>query len=258
LTAPITELAGGWRRLALDAVGSTNSEALERARAGDPGRLWVTSASQSGGRGRAGRKWVSEPGNLYASALLLDPAEMTRIGTLPLVAGLAVHDALKPDFSANPQALAIKWPNDILVDGAKINGILLESERLPSGRLAVVIGCGINVAHHPDTALYPATDLRACGIATTTETLFGRLAGALDRRLAQWAHGSGFSIIRADWLRAARGLGETVTVRLTDGPLTGTFAELDAEGYLCLALPGGARRRISAGDLFFSSELGLS
>lgn len=254
MTGKITDLGTGWRRLALGEVDSTNSQAMTLARAGEAGRLWVTATSQSGGRGRSGRVWVSAPGNLYASALLLDPAPLDRIGTLPLVAGLAVHDALKPDFAANPHALAIKWPNDILVDGAKINGILLEGKRLPSGAHAVVIGCGVNVAHHPETALYPATDLRACGIATTVETLFARLVTALDRRLAQWDRGRGFPATREDWLRAARGLGEEVTVRLASGALTGRFAELDAEGYLCLALAGGARRRISAGDLFFSSD----
>lgn len=254
--AEATAIAGGWRRLALADVGSTNSEAMALARAGDPGMLWITANRQTAGRGRTGRVWISEPGNLYATALLVDPAPAERLGTLPLVAALAVFDALKPDFAASPHALAIKWPNDILVDGAKINGILLESERIADGRMAVVVGCGVNVAHHPENALYPATSLASCGVRTDIETLFSRLAAAFERRLAQWDRGSGFAETRADWLLAARGVGEPVTVRLAGGALTGVFAELDAEGYLCLTLAGGERRRISAGDLFFSSDPG--
>ncbi|MBK8457039.1 MAG: biotin--[acetyl-CoA-carboxylase] ligase [Phyllobacteriaceae bacterium] len=226
------------------------------ARAGDAGRLWVTAASQTAGRGRSARVWVSEPGNLFASALLIDPAPVERLGSLPLVAALAVYDALKPEFAANPHALAIKWPNDVLVDGAKINGVLLESERLPDGRMAVVVGCGVNVAHHPDDTLYPATSLRACGLETSVETVFERLVAALDRRLAQWDAGRGFALVREDWLRAARGIGEPVRVRLSDQTITGRFAELDAEGYLWLDLANGDRRRISAGDLFFTSDPG--
>lgn len=256
MAAP-ADLPSGWRLTALGTVGSTNEEAMARARAGDPGRLWVTAESQRGGRGRAGRTWVSEPGNLYASALLIDPAPIDRLGTLPLVAALAVHDALKPDFRANPQALSIKWPNDILVDGAKINGILLESERCADGRLAVVVGCGINVAHHPEGGLYRTTSLAACGIATPVSTVLARLATALAERLDAWEGGRAFARLRADWLRAARGIGETVTVRRADGAVTGRFAELDADGYLCLELPGGARQRVAAGDLFFSSDTGM-
>ena len=138
------------RHIALGDVGSTNSVALDYARAGDPGNLWITANRQLQGRGRRGRAWISQEGNLYASLLVIDSAPNAKIGTLPLVAALAVYNTLKPIFARTPQALAIKWPNDILVDGRKINGILLESELLPDGRMAVVIGCGINCAHHPD------------------------------------------------------------------------------------------------------------
>jgi BirA family biotin operon repressor/biotin-[acetyl-CoA-carboxylase] ligase len=250
LVEPI-EYLPGWRHLALEDTGSTNTEAMRLAREGDPGRLWVTARRQIEGRGRRGRPWVSEAGNLYASLLLLDPGAPSAIAALPLVAALGVYRALKPLFVRTPQALAIKWPNDILVDGAKINGILLESGQIAGGRLAVVIGCGINCRHHPSDTLYRATDLAACGLDVGPEEMFRRLAPAMAETLAQWDRGAGFGAIRDDWLRAARGIGEAVTVSLPQGRITGTFENIDGDGYLCLLLPDGRRERIPAGDLFF-------
>ncbi|WP_442583280.1 biotin--[acetyl-CoA-carboxylase] ligase [Mesorhizobium sp. ASY16-5R] len=241
--------------MALSDVGSTNAFALECARAGEPGGLWITACRQSLGRGRRGRTWVSEEGNLYASLLVIDPAPVTRIGTLPLVAAIAVYRTLKPFFAATPQALAIKWPNDILVDGRKINGILLESEMLTGGGLAVVIGCGINCRHHPDNPAYPTTDLADCGIDVAPENLFPRLAAAMADALAQWNRGGGFFSIREEWLRAARGVREPVTVNLMEGQIRGVFEDIDADGYLCLSV-GGELKRISAGDLFFAQATG--
>jgi len=242
------------RRIALGDVGSTNTVALDAARAGDPGNLWVTARRQMSGRGRRGRPWISEEGNLYASLLLVDPAPQALVGTLPLAAALAVYRALKPLFANAPQALAIKWPNDILVDGAKINGILLESEMLPGNRLAVVIGCGINIAHSPDNPAYPATSLAACGIDTSVEAQFSALARAMSAILVAWNRGAGFAAIREDWLRAARGIGGPVTVNLHDGAISGRFEDIDMEGHLCLLTDNGGRRRISAGDLFFTDR----
>jgi BirA family biotin operon repressor/biotin-[acetyl-CoA-carboxylase] ligase len=240
------------RHIALGDVGSTNSVALDYARAGDPGNLWITANRQLQGRGRRGRAWISQEGNLYASLLVIDPAPNAKIGTLPLVAALAVYNTLKPIFARTPQALAIKWPNDILVDGRKINGILLESELLPDGRMAVVIGCGINCAHHPDNPGYPATDLEACGFEVSAEDLFPMLAGEMAAALDRWNRGTGFAAIREEWLMAAKGVGAPVVVNLPGGQLRGLFEDIDSDGYLCLLTDGGERRRISAGDLFFS------
>ncbi|KAB2952460.1 MAG: biotin--[acetyl-CoA-carboxylase] ligase [Rhizobiaceae bacterium] len=229
---------------------------MARARAGDPGNLWVTARRQLQGRGRRGRPWVSEEGNLYASLLLVDPAPSARLGTLPLVAAVAVYRALKPLFVRTPQALAIKWPNDILVDGRKINGILLESESLPGGRMAVVVGCGVNCRHHPDNPAYPATDLSDCGVELEPKDLFVSLAHAMAGTLAEWNRGDGFAEIRETWLRGARGIGERVAVNLHEGQVTGVFEDIDTDGYLCLLTEDGARRRISAGDLFFTQPAG--
>lgn len=240
-----------WRHLALGDVGSTNSEALRLAQQGDPGGIWITARRQLAGRGRHGRQWISEAGNLYASLLLIDPAPMRALGTLPLAAALAVYRALKTLFPRAPAALSIKWPNDILVDGAKINGILLESAVLPSGRMAVIVGCGINCAHHPGNALYPTTDLASCGVTVPPECMFLLLCEAMSATLAEWDQGNGFAAIRDAWLRAAHRLGASVTVTLPDATLSGIFEEIDRDGFLCLRLGDGQIRKISAGDLFF-------
>lgn len=239
----------GYTAIHLDDVGSTNADAFERARAGAPSGLWVVARRQTAGRGRRGRVWTSEAGNLYSSLMLREPMPPARIGELPLVVALAVHDAiaaaLPPLVRPN---LAVKWPNDILYAGAKICGILIEAATLPEGRV-VVIGIGINCAHHPDNGLYPATDLAAAGFPTEPEAMFELLAAAMARRLAEW-RSTGFADIREAWLNRAKGVGEPIVVRLPDGELSGLFTGLDSDGRLMLRHAGGLET-ISAGDVFF-------
>ena len=242
----------GYRQLVLGDVGSTNTEALQLADAGDAGNLWVRAERQLQGKGRRGRSWISEAGNLYASLLLIDPAPKPALANLPLVAAVGVYDALRDYFSHAPQALTIKWPNDVLVDGAKINGILLESMFRSDRSHAVVIGCGINCIHHPETPYYPAMSLAGCGIKTTPDILFARLARSMADSLAMWNRGAGFAAIRERWLLAAKGKGEQVTVNQSDHSVTGMFEDIDRDGYLCLKLDDGTRHKISAGDLFFT------
>jgi BirA family biotin operon repressor/biotin-[acetyl-CoA-carboxylase] ligase len=254
--ADVLDQAAGYRRIALGDVGSTNDEALEMGRTARDRAFWVTAVSQSRGKARRGRSWVSDPGNLYASLLLIDPAPAADVGTLPLAAALAVYRALEPFLAGTSHELSIKWPNDVLVDGAKINGILLEREQYDDGRTAVVIGCGINCAHHPETVLYPTTSLAACGLSATAEDVFAALAAEMVAVLQSWDRGRGFAAIREAWKRAAHGLGSGVTVNLADGPRRGIFEDVDADGYLLLLGEDGRRMRISSGDLFFSPAPG--
>ncbi len=240
-----------WRHLALAETDSTNAEALRLAVAGEPGGLWITAERQHAGRGRRGRSWFSEAGNLHASLLLIDPAPAGALGNLPFVSALAAHRALRACTPGVPAKLSIKWPNDILVDGAKISGILLESVSLKGGRRAVVIGWGVNCAHHPLETVYPTTDLSTFGVETSPEELFTLLAQAMATTLAEWKSGAGFDSIRAAWLRCAHGIGEKVQLDLPDGRIKGIFENIDEEGHLSLRLAGGELRRISAGDLFF-------
>lgn len=242
----------GWRHRHFGDVGSTNAEALALAREGDPGRLWVTADRQVAGKGRSGRPWVSEAGNLYASLLLIDPAPLSRLATLPLAVATGVHRTLERVLAGTGRRVEIKWPNDVLVDGAKICGILIESTSV-DGRLAVVIGCGINCAHHPEAVLYPTTDLRALGVDITAQEFLHRFVGGMAEALAEWKGGEGIATALAYWRAAAKGIGSPITVNLGDTRLEGVFEDIDDEGYLVLLTRDGDRRRISAGDLFFPS-----
>ena len=253
--------AGGYapdsfRHIALDDVTSTNTLAVEHARAGDPGRLWITARRQLGGRGRRGRVWVSEPGNLYASLLLIDPAPQTELGSLPLMVALALHRAIVSELPFAADRVAIKWPNDILVDGKKVSGILIESEKLADGRQAVVIGCGVNIAHKPDNPLYPATSLSEAGASTAPDILFPRLMIELASALDLWERGQGLHEIVAQWKSLVHGIGQPITVNLPDRSISGIFAGIEKDGLLALRLDSGDTIRIASGDVFFSRNDG--
>ena len=237
--------SSGVALIAREEVGSTNSEAMALARGGQRGPLWITARGQSAGRGRRGRVWVSEPGNLYASLLLTDPAPPERAAELSFVAALAVFDAvaaLAPDITSG---LALKWPNDLLFEGKKLAGILIEGEGA-----AVVVGIGVNCAHHPKEAAFPAIDLAAAGVLVTVEGLFETLSAAMERRLAQWNRSVGFHSIRTDWLERAAGLGGPLRVSLPEGEHAGQFETIDARGRLVLRRPDGAAEMITAGEVF--------
>ena len=237
--------AAGVRLIERDAVGSTNTEALGLACAGECGPLWITARAQSAGRGRRGRAWVSEPGNLYASLLLTDPGPRERAAELSFVAALAVHDAVAASATPLAARLALKWPNDVLIDGRKISGILIEGEE-PS----VVVGIGVNCAHHPRDTSYPASDLAAAGAVVPAENLFAQLSATMMWRLAQWNRGAGFEAIRADWLARAAGVGGPIRIALADGERSGGFETVDAHGRLILRLSDGTTETITAGDVF--------
>ena len=245
---------GRARRLALEEVDSTNSIAMEAARAGDPGQLWVTALRQTQGRGRRGRSWVSERGNLYASLLLVDAAPLSCLGQLPLVIALGLARALAGLRGIEPEAVRIKWPNDILLDGRKCVGILIESERLPDGRQAVVIGAGINVAAAPDGQPYGVTTLADNGFKGNLEDVFRAIAIEVEAALALWRGGRGFADVRAGWLERARGLGQAIRVNLPDRSIDGIFHALDTEGRLVLKRDDGALEAHSAGDVFLLGE----
>lgn len=229
-------------------IGSTNTLAFERARDADPGNLWIRADAQTSGRGRRGRDWTSPRGNLFASLLLIDPAPQNRLGELPLVAAVALADAV--DRAAGTHHLVqLKWPNDLLVNGAKLSGILLEAESLADGRTAIVLGFGVNCVSHPDNGLYPCIDLAALGFRVGADMLFDNLVATLADRLDSWLQPDGFIDIRSEWLVRAAHLGQQITVRGTR-ELTGTFLDLDSRGHLVLGLDNGEQETIFAGDVF--------
>jgi BirA family biotin operon repressor/biotin-[acetyl-CoA-carboxylase] ligase len=237
-------MAQGIKLIAHDTIGSTNTEALALARGGERGPLWVTAVRQTAGRGRRGNVWFSEPGNLHASFLFAD-VPPRRIGELSFVAALAVYDAVAQVAPVTAARMAVKWPNDLLIDGAKVAGMLIEAE----GATAVV-GIGVNCTQHPADTSSPATDLAAAGAAISAEQLFTVLSKTMLQRLDQWNHGAGFAAIRAEWLTRATGLGKDIRVRLPAKELIGHFHALDETGHLILRLPDGRLETVSAGEVF--------
>ncbi|HZT25130.1 MAG TPA: biotin--[acetyl-CoA-carboxylase] ligase [Pseudolabrys sp.] len=241
-----TGLAGA-RHLSFETLGSTNAEALARARAGEHGPLWITAATQSAGRGRRGNIWISPPGNLYATLLLRAPSAPAVAPQLSFVTGLALHDAVSDTAPPLAPALRLKWPNDLLLAGKKLAGILIEGESEPA--FCVAVGIGVNCASHPQWLEHPTTDLLAAGTDVKPDRLLAAFAVAMDRRLAQWRGGKSFAAIRADWLERADGLGADIRVRLPDRELRGRFEGLDEAGRLLLANAAGMTT-VTAGEVF--------
>jgi len=209
--------------------------------------LWISAERQSAGRGRRGSAWVSGSGNVAATLLLTDPSLPASASQLAFVAALAVHDAVAESAPQVGPLLKVKWPNDLLLGGAKLAGILIEGEAVPS--FAVCIGIGVNCASHPDDTPYPATDLATAGALVTPAQLLAALSVAMQRRLSQWQRGDGFAGIRADWLKRAAGLGEDIRVRLPDHELSGRFRGLDDDGRLLLQQANGVTA-VTAGEIF--------
>jgi BirA family biotin operon repressor/biotin-[acetyl-CoA-carboxylase] ligase len=241
-----TDLAGV-RHIAYETLGSTNAEALARARAGERGALWISARSQDGGRGRRGSAWTSVPGNLYATLLLSEPSSPPQAPQLSFVAALALHDAVADCAAQIGPLLNVKWPNDLLLGGAKLAGILIEGESTPA--FAVVIGFGVNCTSHPANTAYPATDLAEAGAHVQPARLLEVLAAAMQRRMTQWARGEGFAGIRAAWLKRAEGLGKDIRVRLPEREFSGRFEGLDDAGHLLVRGPAGLVT-VTAGEVF--------
>jgi len=244
-----TARAAGYRLIVRDEVGSTMEEARRALDQGDSGRLWIVARSQNAGRGRHGRQWTSPPGNLYASLLLVAPCEPALAPQLGFVSGLALHDAAAKVTGLAPPRLALKWPNDLLIDGAKCSGLLLEGESR-AGRFSVVIGLGINIASCAQGTPYPATFLQAHAPDVSIEDMLAALGEAWAARFATWQAPGGFGPIRQAWLERAAFLGQTITIRPPGGAVTGVFCGIDPSGRLLLETEEGVRN-FDAGDLFF-------
>jgi BirA family biotin operon repressor/biotin-[acetyl-CoA-carboxylase] ligase len=241
--------AHGVRLVALDAVDSTNTAALTQAREGERGTVWITANHQTVGRGRRGREWQSPAGNLYASVLLNEPCAAVRAPQLSFVGALALHDAVSECAPGLDARLRLKWPNDLLLDGAKLAGILVEGETLSGGRFVAVIGMGTNCASHPGDTPYPATDLAHAGFAVPPRALFRVLTRTMQERLAQWRGGADFAATRRDWLARSQWIGETILVG-SPACAEGVFVGLDDEGRLMLRSLSGAVQVHSVGDIY--------
>lgn len=231
----------------LAAVDSTNAEAMRRAHAGERGPLWVQADVQTAGRGRSGRSWFSDAGNLHASLLVTLALPQPMAYQLALVAGVAVFDALGAAMNPAPPGLRLKWPNDILIDDAKTGGILIESSAA-GGTLAAVIGIGLNIAASPQGLDRPTTCLADHGARVEPAALLGAVADSMTRWLATWNDGRGFAAVREAWLNRALPIGERLSINTGSDHVLGTFAGLDPEGALLLE-SGGSVRRFTFGDV---------
>ncbi|MBN8926638.1 MAG: biotin--[acetyl-CoA-carboxylase] ligase [Rhodospirillales bacterium 69-11] len=223
-----------------DRIGSTNDEARRLAEEGAPHGTVVHADEQTAGRGRLARRWFSPPGNLYLSVLLREvPPE--RLWQLSFLSALAVADAVDALLPSHTRA-QLKWPNDVLVGGAKISGILIEQ-----AGSAVILGIGINVLVAPQGPAYPTTTLAASGGIATVDGACSLLLRGLEAWLARWTEG-GFPVVREAWLARAHRLGETLHVATSGRSASGVFVGLDADGALLLDTDAG-RVRIVAGDV---------
>ncbi|HXQ50468.1 MAG TPA: biotin--[acetyl-CoA-carboxylase] ligase [Stellaceae bacterium] len=239
-----------FRLLRFERIDSTNDEAKRLAASGAAEGALVLAREQSAGRGRRGRAWLSPPGNLYCSVLLRPAATVRDAAQLGFAASLAIAEAAS-QFLPRRADVACKWPNDVLIDGAKVAGILMESRAGGDGTLDwLVLGIGVNLVSHPEGTEHQATSLLASGAGEVTVDAF--LPALAERFLAwyeAWRRENGFASLRSAWLERAHGLGHAIRVRLQDREIEGSFAGLDTQGRLVLDAPDG-RRHISAAEIF--------
>jgi BirA family transcriptional regulator, biotin operon repressor / biotin---[acetyl-CoA-carboxylase] ligase len=236
----------------LGEIDSTNDDVRRRADAGAVGPLWVRADAQTKGRGRRGRSWLSERGNLFMTGLLTLDCTPTQAANLSFLTALAVAEAI--DHFVPASVVQLKWPNDVLIGGNKTSGILLESWTGEAG-FQIAIGIGINVVTKPENidqaitcvAHHHIPDGNHCDSAT----LFGFVLQHFHSRLAQWRE-QGFEPLREAWLARAKGLNEPIVVRLPQQTLEGLFMGLAPDGALELGLSDGTTRYVTAGDVFFA------
>lgn len=253
--------SAGYRLAAFDSIGSTNAEALARAREGERGPIWFVTSAQTAGRGRRHRPWIAPRGNLASSILEVIEISPSIAATLGFAAGLALEGALRQvsvPTASTPAAsdglkFHLKWPNDVLAGNKKLAGILLEAEAVAGDRLAVVVGIGTNVVAAPEATPFPAVSLKALGIDVSAEELFGALSDAWAEYRGIWDNGRGFAEIRAKWLERAAGLGQQVAIQSGGSTVSGRFETIDEKGCMIVAASDGRKVPISAGDVYFDA-----
>jgi BirA family biotin operon repressor/biotin-[acetyl-CoA-carboxylase] ligase len=252
----------GYRLVAFDQIGSTNAEAMARARAGERGPVWFVTTEQTAGRGRRNRAWIAPRGNLASSILEVVLVAPSVAATLGFAAGLALEAALRrlsvEAALRSPDALqfSLKWPNDVLANKHKLAGILLEAESVGDS-FAVVVGIGTNVVAAPEGTPTPATSLHAIGMDIDAEALFAALSDGWAEFRGIWDNGRGFAEIRRLWLERAAGLGQAVAIKSGGGQIEGTFDTIDEQGCMIVRTAAGQRVPITAGDVYFGSAASL-
>jgi BirA family transcriptional regulator, biotin operon repressor / biotin---[acetyl-CoA-carboxylase] ligase len=254
-------VSAGYRLAAFDHIGSTNAEAMSRARDGERGPMWFVTSEQTAGRGRRHRPWIAPRGNLASSVLEVIDVSPAVAATLGFAAGLALEAALRRvsieaslrSAGSDHMKYSLKWPNDVLAGRQKLAGILLEAEAVADNGLAVVVGIGTNVVAAPEGMPTPATSLAALGVHIGAEELFGALSDSWAEFRGIWDLGRGFGEIRQLWLERAAGLGQPVAIQTGGSSVEGTFDGIDESGCMMIRTSEGKRVPISAGDVYFGS-----
>src|ERR1700726_315390 len=257
--------SAGYRLAAFDQIGSTNAEALARARAGEGGPIWFVTSEQTAGRGRRHRPWIAPRGNLASTILEVIDVSPAVAATLGFAAGLALEAALQKvsieaslrSAGSDDMKFSLKWPNDVLAGRQKLAGILLEAEAVADDRLAVVVGIGTNVVAAPEGTPTPATSLAALGVQINAEELFAELSDSWAEFRRIWDDGRGFAEIRKLWLERAAGLGQAVAIKSGGGPIEGTFDTIDEQGCMIVRTTGGKLVPVTAGDVYFGSAASM-
>ncbi len=239
--------------LLLDQTDSTNAEARRRADAGESGPLWIVARRQTEGRGRRGRQWESQDGNLFSTLLQITRKSPAEAAQVTFVAALAIADLL--DAFAPASLVTIKWPNDVMLAGQKASGVLVESGAHDSGGLWLAVGIGVNLAHAPEGTERPATavahHLRGDVTAPpSVEAAAAKLAEAFDVWMTRWET-LGFEPILDAWRARTAGLEGPAVARLGRETVEGRAEGVAPDGALKLRLADGSLRLISAGDVFF-------
>src|ERR1700712_1306111 len=236
-------VAAGYRLASFDSIGSTNAEAVSRAREGECGPIWFVTSEQTAGRGRRNRPWIAPRGNLASSILEVIHVSPALAATLGFAAGLALEAALqKVSAKASPGSdkmnFMLKWPNDVLAGQKKIAGILLEAEAVGDD-LAVVVGIGTYVIAAPEGTTTPATSMAALGVKVDAEELFRELSDSWTEYRGIWDDGRGFAEIRVKWLERAAGLGGPVSIHSGGSTVEGSFETIGESGCMMVRTSGG-------------------
>ncbi len=231
-------------------TGSTNADLLSRIDAGEAVHegQWLVADRQVAGRGRQGRVWRDGSGNFMGSTPVAIGVGSPPPHTLSLVTGLAVYEALSPFLPSMASAM-VKWPNDLLLNGAKLAGILLERSRD-----TIVVGIGVNLAQAPQLPGRRTVALTAFGPAPDRDLFARTLAERFAQEIERWRT-YGLDLLVRRWSEAAHPGGTPLTVVPPgEEPLSGCFAGLTGEGNLRLTLAGGNERIIHAGDVVLREE----
>jgi len=252
----------GYRLAAFESIGSTNAEALSRARDGEREPMWFVTSEQTAGRGRRHRPWIAPRGNLASSILEVIDVSPAVAATLGFAAGLALEATLQKvsveaslrSAGSDHMKFSLKWPNDVLAGQQKLAGILLEAEAVAVDRLAVVVGIGTNIVAAPEGMPTPATSLAALGVHIGAEELFAILSDSWVEFRGIWDEGRGFGEIRRLWLERAEGLGQAVAIHTGGSAVEGTFDTIDDTGCMIVRTSEGRRVPISAGDVYFGGS----